>query len=191
MVVLSSKALPDLRFNVDEYLQSDLPEGGRYELVNGEVAMTPTPDGEHDDPIDALQAVLYEYRKTHPEAVGHISQRASVPIPGEETVREPDLAVYCEWASAGRGWRVWKEHTPVLVVEVVSPGQASRDYEAKRRDYRLAGIPEYWIIDPQDRCVTVLVLKDGDWMETVFGPGQTIQSTVLPGLVVAVADVCD
>jgi hypothetical protein len=39
--------------------------------------------------------------------------------------------------------------------------------------------------------VTVLVLKDGDRMETVFGPGKTIRSTVLPGLVVSVSDVCD
>jgi Uma2 family endonuclease len=63
---------------------------------------------------------------------------------------------------------------PVLVVEIVSPGevQRNRDYIAKRSQYQDLGIPEYWIVDPQTASVLVLELRDGGYSEAVTFRGE-------------------
>jgi Uma2 family endonuclease len=186
MVVLSSNILPELRLTVEEYLQADLPEGQRYELVEGIVEMSPTPDMAHADSVDALLEALYEYGRAHPGAFARVTTRASVAIEGKSTVREPDLAVYAEWSTRERGWAAWLKVVPILVAEVVSPGQAIRDYRDKRKDYWRAGIREYWIIDPDAKNVSVLTRGEKRWDRTVFALDQEVRSLVLPGFAVAV-----
>jgi Uma2 family endonuclease len=59
----------------------------------------------------------------------------------------------------------------------------------KRRDYAEARIPEYWIVNPIDDTVTVLVLGDGEYREHgVFGPGAHADSPSLPGFSISVTD---
>jgi Uma2 family endonuclease len=79
-----------------------------------------------------------------------------------------------------------------LVIEVVSKGaeDRERDYVAKRLDYSKAGIAEYWIVDPQEKKITVLVLDGASYREHgVFGPGATATSVFLAGFSVKVDDV--
>ena len=69
--------------------------------------------------------------------------------------------------------------TPQLVVEIVSSGNANRqrDYEAKRSQYEARGIPEYWLIDPQQQMVTVLSLVSDRYVEVgTFRGSDRIQS---------------
>jgi Uma2 family endonuclease len=63
---------------------------------------------------------------------------------------------------------------PMLVVEIVSPGevQRNRDYIAKRTQYQDLGIPEYWIVDPQTARVLVLELRDGVYSEAMTLSGE-------------------
>jgi len=150
---------------VDEYLTADLPEGQRYELVDGAVEMTPIPGGEHDHPVSVLDEAFVVHKRAHPGEIAHISQRASVVIPGKVRVREPDLVLFRVWEYKGRGHGVWKEFTPFLVVEVVSLGQERRDFVDKREDYWAAGVEEYWIIDPMHGTLTVLARGATEWTE--------------------------
>lgn len=188
MVVLSPKALPNIRLSVDEYLEADLPDGNRYELVNGIVEMPPAPDMGHEDARNTLYEELYEYKRANPGAFTKIIQQATVPIPGKASAREPDIAVYAKWPRnpRARGRKAWKEVVPLLVAEVVSPDQASRDYRDKREDYWLAGIGEYWIVDIQAERVTVLTRGKRDWNERVSRAGRTARSTVLPDFSIAI-----
>lgn len=185
VAVLSPDVLPEIRFSVDEYLQADLPEGQRYELVNGVVEMTPSPGGMHDEAVEAMVDAVWHYRQANPDAIEHVGFNASVPIPGTASVREPDLAFYREWSERGKGWQVWKESTPFLIVEIVSPGQQKRDYEDKRQDYWSAGIEEYWIVDPTIERITVLSRGTDGWREATFRRGERATSTALPGFAVA------
>jgi len=76
-----------------------------------------------------------------------------------------------------------------LVMEVVSPDPKDhrRDWKAKAREYARARIPEYWIIDPQERKVRVLVLRGTSYqVHGDFGPGMQATSVVLQGFGVAV-----
>lgn len=77
-----------------------------------------------------------------------------------------------------------------LAMEVVSGDEEDRerDYVTKREEYANAGIPEYWIVDPDEKRVTVLVLAEGSYREHgVFEAGQTAASRLLPGFAVDVA----
>ena len=100
-------------------------------------------------------------------------------------VREPDLLLLRDAGDPRNGERFWTGAD--LVVEIVSADDPARDLVTKRREYAEAGIPEYWIVDPRDRSVTVLTL-DGDAYREAgrFGPGEAAGSPLLPGLAVPV-----
>jgi Uma2 family endonuclease len=71
---------------------------------------------------------------------------------------------------------------PLLVIEVVSPGvdNRRRDYLDKRNQYEWRGIPEYWIVDPQEQCVTVLAMVEGSYTEAVFTADEVVLSPTFP-----------
>ena len=74
---------------------------------------------------------------------------------------------------------------PHLVVEVVSPGQSNRDrdYDCKRRQYVARGIPEYWLLDPEEQVIAVLQLDEGNYMEVGrFAESILLQSPALERL---------
>ena len=79
-----------------------------------------------------------------------------------------------------RPWR-WRSSPP-------APRPADRDYETKRAEYLAFGLLEYWIVDPIERRIVVLV-RDGDtWDERAFAVGQVAEGLVLPGFRAAVAE---
>jgi len=71
---------------------------------------------------------------------------------------------------------------PLLVVEVVSPSQSSRDYCYKRSEYGARGIAEYWIVDAIAQKVTVLEWVEGFYEEKVFVQESKIASVIFPNL---------
>ena len=92
--------------------------------------------------------------------------------------REPDLVVLRDAGDPRRGNDFWTGAD--LVVEAVCPDDLDRDLRHKRADYAEARIPEYWIVNPIDETVTVLVLA-GDRYEDhgVFRRGQQARSVCL------------
>ena len=77
-----------------------------------------------------------------------------------------------------------------LVMEIVSEDDRRRDLEIKREEYAQAGIPEYWIVAPQEECITVLRLRDGAYVEHgAFRRGERASSHSLTGFAVAVDEV--
>lgn len=83
---------------------------------------------------------------------------------------------------------------PMFVAEMVSRGgQGSenyqRDYIWKREQYQWWGIPEYWVIDRHRAKVTVLVLENGLYQETVYEGDRVIRSAVFPALCVKPTDI--
>lgn len=104
--------------------------------------------------------------------------------------REPDV-VYCSTARHARSGTRYYDGAD-LVMEVVSddPASQQRDHEQKPSDYAEGGVPEYWIVDPQLRKITVLVLHGGHYVEHgVFIPGELATSKSLPGFAVSVTEV--
>ena len=105
--------------------------------------------------------------------------------------REPDLLLVRDARDARSGDRFWTGAD--AVVEVVSPDGPERDLVHKRDDYAEAGIPEYWIVDPELETITVLELEDGGYVESGVYDRHAAQarSPVLPGFGADVGEVFD
>ena len=101
--------------------------------------------------------------------------------------REPDVC-YLKPTSLHRrrnaGWGYAD-----LLIEVVSDKNRDHDYVQKRLDYAEGGVPEYWIVDPDEQCITVLQLVNGAYVDAGrYVDGQHAVSPTLPGLRVDVGD---
>lgn len=125
-------------------------DGNRYELVSGELLVTPAPRGLHQ------VAVLVLLRRLDPwlrgTGVGHVLPSPADLSLGEDELLQPDLFVYRTMND--RPLRDWSDITALLLtVEVLSPSTARYDRTLKRLRYQRAGIPEYWIVDLDARLV--------------------------------------
>jgi Uma2 family endonuclease len=104
--------------------------------------------------------------------------------------REPDLVLLLDVNDPRNQNAFWLGAD--LVVEIVSPDHVERDTVLKRADYAAAGIPEYWIVDPEEETITVLTLERGTYVaHGVFRRGDTATSALLQGFTVPVEAVCD
>ena len=177
---------------LEEYLAYDDGTDNRYELVDGKLVKMP-PESDRNNLISLY--LLTEFIKLVPIwLVRH--KDTEIVVTGNRTrVRMPDLLILTEELLAAIGGRratiTSDMPSPILAVEVVSPGKANRDrdYRYKRSEYAARGIIEYWIVDPEFSKVTVLSLIDGLYEETVFENEQIITSTVLPEFSLTVAQV--
>ena len=85
----------------------------------------------------------------------------------------------------------WIEGAPDLIVEILSPGNWIDDRRTKYRVYALAGVREYWIVDPDKRQIEVFALRGRDYeILGRFGPGEQAASEVLSGFEIGVDEVC-
>jgi Uma2 family endonuclease len=142
------------RWTLDE-LHSLPDDGNKYELVHGELFVTPPPSAPHQDIIARLLRVLDRY--VEEQRLGWVhTARSVIRRRGSET--EPDLFVS---HALGPDWATTP--TPVLVVEVLSRTTRRRDLNQKREYYlEDVGVPEYWIIDRESQTVTVARLALDD-----------------------------
>lgn len=143
----------------DEYLS--LPDDGyRYELIDGVVVMTPSPDFDHQDVRGEIEYQLRAHvRKTQCGWVGsEVDVRLSARL-----VYRPDLLFINGKDHPRRPKRI--DFAPDLVAEVLSPSTTAFDLETKRADYEKKGVLEYWIVDPQDGSMTFLRLERGRYVE--------------------------
>lgn len=169
-------------FTVEDYFSLD----GNYlvEYVEGRLQILPMPDFLHQAVIQwflfALRAQLVH------DADARVSMAPAKVMLDAQRYREPDLCVMLGRNKHRRNRKYWVGAD--FVLEVLSESNREHDWSTKRTDYAKAGIPEYWIVDPDLRTVTKLVLKDGSYTdETTAREGDSLASTILAGFVVDVA----
>jgi Uma2 family endonuclease len=146
-------AMPAKKWTLSELHR--LPDdGNKYELIRGELFVTPAPTYEHETVIARLDTILVPYVAS--QRLGYVHHARSVlQYKGSET--EPDLMVRMPHPGRKKTWRT--APTPILVVEVHSPSTKRRDLQQKRDYYMDAGVRDYWMIDMEERTVTI-VRKD-------------------------------
>jgi Uma2 family endonuclease len=128
-----------------------LPDDGkRYEVVDGELFVTPAPRLPHQAVLLELALQLVPYVRA--QGLGMVLMSPADVEYGPKTLVQPDLFVAP--LVEGRNPRSWKElGTLVLIVEVLSPTTARADRSVKRRLYQRQSVGEYWIIDVDARLV--------------------------------------
>ena len=177
------------RLTLEEYLKYDDGTDTRYELVNGELVPMSLGTGQHGEIADFLNSEFRAAAKqlgqdwvSKQMVIGIRSPRAG----RWDTVRVPDVVVIPleQWRNLQNREAVIElnEAPPLLVVEVVSESTKSTDYRAKRAEYSVLDIPEYWIVDPLNAKVTVLTLVEG-WYDTAeFVGSDFMRSQTFPNL---------
>jgi len=151
-----------------------------YELFNGWLVEVPPESGLNVEIATFLLlkfAALLEYRRVR-------GQGLELEVRGEPRNRYPDLTIIREehiQQLSQRNTIRLSMAPPLLVVEVVCPGEVQReqDYVAKRFQYGDCGIPEYWIVDPQRQTILVLALQGGNYREVGWFSGDDF--VVSPG----------
>src|SRR5690242_12506202 len=133
-------------------------DGNKYELIRGELFVTPPPSVDHEEVLARLTDVLAEYVKEH--GLGRVYHpRAVIRFEGSEA--EPDLMVRAVPPGVhGNAWE--KLPAPLLVVEVLSPTTRRRDLVNKRDYYLDAGSGEYWLVDSEQREIRTVRRGAGD-----------------------------
>lgn len=130
-----------------------LPEdGNRYEVIAGELYVTPAPGSSHQRIVTRLTFVLEAHVRRH--ELGWVFVGPMDALFSEGDYLEPDL-VFVRRERRGVVSERGLEAAPDLVVEVLSPSTAERDRTLKRDRYLHFGVPEYWVVDPDVREITV------------------------------------
>jgi len=141
---------PGRLLTIADYLALGEDDRYRWELLEGNLIMSPSPTPRHMIALKRLTRQLEEALPPHLEVVPDVDldlQLAGPDQPG--TVRRPDLVVVSkdELARVDREGGLLHASAAALVVEIVSPGSRRTDLIIKRGDYADAGIPHYWIVD--------------------------------------------
>jgi Uma2 family endonuclease len=160
-----------------EELDSLPEDGNTYELIHGELFVTPAPTDYHDTIAARLTRLLDPFVQRN--GLGLIRHPRSV-IQLADSQVEPDLFVRQSQADPRAGWRT--APLPSLVVEVLSPATRRRDREHKRRFYLELGVAEYWIVDPDQRTITQIRAGHADVTmadELVWSPKGVSESLIV------------
>lgn len=125
-------------------------DGNRYELIEGELVVTPAPSPAHQAAVLGLLRVLDPWRR-QTGAHGVFTSPSHIAL-GEDEILQPDVFAYrTTHGAAPRDWRNITELA--LVIEVLSPASAHYDRQLKRDRYQRARVPEYWIVDLESRFI--------------------------------------
>jgi Uma2 family endonuclease len=145
-----------------------LPPDTRAEVLGGDVVLSPAPLPRHSKAQGSARRFLGGPFDDDDGRGGPggwwIFVEVDVTLSPHDIVR-PDLAGWRRERLAQPGRMRPIEVAPDWVCEVLSPSTAARDRIIKRRLYAQAGIPFYWLIDPELRAVEALALRDGVWVE--------------------------
>lgn len=176
----------------EQYLELTDSTNRLIEFTDGRVEFLPMPTEIHQFILLFLMDRLRAF--VEPNDLGKVLFSGLRVRLRAEKIREPDLAFIAKENYQRRNNRYWSGAD--LVMEIVSPDDRShqRDHHDKAVDYAAAGIAEYWIVDPQQQRITVMVLPAGQTKyerHGVFARGDRATSLRLDGFHVEVSAVFD
>lgn len=159
----------------------------RYEILEGDLFVTPAPTSQHQRVSRNLQFAIHQF--VTQRALGEIFNAPIDLILEATTVAQPDLVF------VSRAW--WSivttrgiEGVPDLVVEILSPATAKTDQTTKARVYARHRIPHYWIVDPEARVLEAYELSGDVYRLAARASGESdFPPTLFLGLIISLADI--
>ena len=153
-------------------------DGNRYEIIGGELIVSPSPNRPHQRLLTKLHAEVWRYVQER-----GLGEAYSVPVDvrlSPHDVVQPDLLFIRQDRLDIYNRRGDVQGAPDLVVEVISPSSVKTDPGAKLDLYAASGIPEYWLINPATKRFQGFVLREGRYEEVAPVAGR-YRSTVIDG----------
>jgi Uma2 family endonuclease len=171
--------LLDLREKVDD--------GQRYEVIDGELVVSPAPGFAHQYASTALVTELNNH--VRPRGLGIILHAPFDVIFSKLNVVQPDLVcLTAEQVQRVRERGV--EEAPTLVVEILSPSTSARDRREKLQLYARMGVPHYWLLHPRRRYLDAHELREGRYVLVAHLEGDAeFRPALFPGLVLRLAQI--
>ena len=159
----------------------EMPDDGqRYEIIGGELIVTPAPSWNHQRVLLELTRLIDDFARE--TGKGKLVFAPFDVILGPHDIVEPDLVFIASEQGHYPGDHNSFEGAPALVVEVISPSSRQSDHVKKMILYARAGVLEYWIADPEQRTLIVNVLEDKTYLPVSPDADGWLNSRVLPGL---------
>lgn len=166
----------------EQYLKLTDQTNHLIEFTDGVIEVLPRPTDKHQMILRVIFLALMAFVEPRGGRVLFAPLRVQV-RPGK--YREPDILLVRDAHDPRRQNAFWLGAD--LVVEIVSPDKPERDTEEKPLDYAEAGIPEYWIVNPLDETITVLILAGDAYVERrTFRRGEHATSALLANFIVSV-----
>jgi Uma2 family endonuclease len=159
-----------------------------FELIEGEIFMTPSTNSRHQRVVGRLFRTLSDF--VEKDDLGEVFIAPYDIVFSKWTALEPDLLfIRKERASIVTEANV--QGTPDLVIEVLSPSNKAYDLQTKLLAYEKAGVPELWYFDPEDRTAQILELgSEGRYvLAAKLSGGDAIVTKILPGLSLTLGEV--
>ena len=170
-------AKPAAKLTYEDYRNT--PEDERYELLDGELLMTAAPNIAHQRVSGRLEWRLRAF--VEERDLGEIFDAPTDVVLSDTDVVQPDIL----FVSRDRADIITADDVqgaPDLVVEVLSPTTARRDWRDKLDLYSKHGVREFWLADPQTEIVWVLLPNEGSLeVAAIYGEGDTLTSPMLEG----------
>lgn len=169
------------KFTYEDYLAT--PEDERYELIEGELIMTPSPVPYHQW---ISKNVEYELEKfIREKGIGRLFYAPCDVYLDENNVFQPDIL----FISTSRLKIIGDKNisgAPDLIVEILSEATAYRDLVKKKKLYALFGVKEYWIVDPGEKVVEIYSLKGKEFsLHRTYKANDTLESLFFSGFKMA------
>ena len=173
------------KYTYKDYLCT--PDDERYELIEGELIMTPSPVPYHQW---VSKNIIYELEKyTREKGRGRIFYAPCDVHLDNENVIQPDI-LFIARNRLGIVGEINIEAAPDLVVEVLSKSTAYHDLVKKKKLYTRFGVKEYWIVDPIEKTVEIYTQENNNLVLTKsLSSDDLLESSLFPGLKIKLADV--
>lgn len=175
-----------IRLTYEDYV--GLPnDGKRYEILDGELSVSPAPTSRHQIVVTNLITILNVFIREH--RLGRVLVAPTDLILAATTIVQPDvLFIRSERATiiSERGI----EGPPDLIVETLSTGTARQDRTTKATLYAHFAVSHYWIVDPEARTIELYELEGDSYRLVTRDSGDaTIRPALFPGLEIRLAEV--
>lgn len=164
------------------------PENERWEIHEGVPYLHSAPTWQHQEILGSLFNRFYNYLAGKPCRVYCAPFDLRLPEPGQSDtgttfVVQPDITVVCDLTKLSKTGYCG---VPALIIEITSPATAKIDKIIKFNRFEKAGVPEYWIIEPEEKIVSVYTLQENGQYgrPEVYAEDDDIRVHVFPDLVV-------
>ena len=175
---METVVLEKRKYTYEDYLKT--PEDTRYELINGNLIMSPAPRTNHQIILTELFGELYTFVKRN--KLGKVFVSPTDVHFDNETVVEPDIL----FISKSREKIITEKNiqgAPDLTIEIVSQSSIHRDMVQKKALYEKFGVKEYWLVYPDEELVEIYELKNNKYKHfNTFSKDEALETPIGSGL---------
>ncbi len=162
MTAMAHEPISQADVLLEGFLALDTPEGFRAELIEGEIVVTPPPDGDHEDYIGLIVTQVIRRSRTDMQFSGNkgLKLKSGGACPKNHVI--PDGTFAPTELRLYRGADPWMPCDGVAMVVEVTSTKPQADREAKRRCYARGGVPLYLLVDRETSSITLFGDPEGD-----------------------------